>query len=111
MCSVLTLLTRLQLCVRLGFGLGLLFAVVVLALLAFSLAYSTASFRSDLFRGQFGLLFVLCWSKNKPGTRLRNLIRLLVEILDFCKRTLATRRQTASASFSFVYPCSGYIDF
>lgn len=40
-----------------------------------------------------------CWSKNKPGTRLRNLIRLLVEILDSCKRTLATRRQTASASW------------
>lgn len=39
-----------------------------------------------------------CWSKNKLGTRLRNLIRLLVEILDCCKRTLATRRQTASAS-------------
>lgn len=61
MCSALTLLARLKLCVRLGFGLGLLFAVVVLALLAallaFSLAYSTASFRSDLFRGQFGLLF------------------------------------------------------
>lgn len=44
------------------------------------------------------------WSKNKLGTRLRNLIRLLVEILDFgfCQRTLVASLAFLSCSTPLV---------